>query len=288
MAELHLSILPAPQRRLWEELSGVPDSFVLFGGTAIALQLGHRQSVDFDFFARTDFDPTQLIEQVAFLNDCEPLQVERNTLTVRVQRQGPVLMSFFGMPRLPLLRQPNILEHPRFRLGHLLELGGMKAMDVQKRAEANDYLDIHALPQQRQEKVLPYIRQWVASAAALSAAQVFHGYSQMGVMREAAVNACQRFDYVISPVSPVPGYAAEWASPTNDPERPFEHIAFTLPFNMSEQPSASINCGTTQAGLPIGLQISGRRFDDLGVLQLCAAWERLRPAQRPWPLPPQR
>jgi len=145
MPDLHLSVLPAPQRRLWEELSSVPDAFVLYGGTAIALQLGHRQSVDFDFFARTDFDPTQLIEQVAFLNDCEPLQVERNTLTVRVQRQGPVLMSFFGMPRLPLLRQPNILEDPRLRLGHLLELGGMKAMVVQKRAEAKDYLDIHAL-----------------------------------------------------------------------------------------------------------------------------------------------
>jgi Asp-tRNA(Asn)/Glu-tRNA(Gln) amidotransferase A subunit family amidase len=106
-------------------------------------------------------------------------------------------------------------------------------------------------------------------------------------MRETAVNACQRFDFVISPVSPVPSYAAEWASPTNDPMRPFEHIAFTLPFNMSEQPSASINCGYTQGGLPIGLQITGRRHDDLGVLQLAAAWERMRPAQRPWPTPPQ-
>ncbi len=148
------------------------------------------------------------------------------------------------------------------------------------------YLDIAALPQARQDKVLPYIRQWVASGSGLTAAQVFHGYSQMGAMREAAVNACQRFDYVISPVSPVPSYAAEWASPTNDPARPFEHIAFTLPFNMSEQPSASINCGYTQAGLPIGLQITGRRFDDLGVLQMAAAWERMRPAQRPWPRPP--
>ena len=148
------------------------------------------------------------------------------------------------------------------------------------------YLDIGALPPARQDKVLPYIRQWVASGASLTAAQVFHGYSQMGVMREAAVNACQRFDYVLSPVSPVPSYDATWASPTNDPMRPFEHIAFTLPFNMSEQPSASINCGYTQAGLPIGLQITGARFDDLGVLQLAAAWERMRPAQRPWPQPP--
>ena len=148
------------------------------------------------------------------------------------------------------------------------------------------WLDIQALPRDRQDKVLPYIRQWAAGGAVLTAAQVFHGYSQMGAMRDAAVAACQPFDFVISPVSPVPSYAAEWASPTNDPARPFEHIAFTLPFNMSEQPSASINCGYTRAGLPIGLQITGRRHDDLGVLQLAAAWERLRPAQRPWPLPP--
>jgi aspartyl-tRNA(Asn)/glutamyl-tRNA(Gln) amidotransferase subunit A len=148
------------------------------------------------------------------------------------------------------------------------------------------WLDISALPQHKQDKVLPYIREWVRSGATLTAAQVFHGYSQMGVMREAAVVACQPYDFVLSPVSPVPSYAAEWASPTNDPQRPFEHIAFTLPFNMSEQPSASINCGYTAAGLPIGLQITGRRHDDLGVLQLAAAWEQLRPAQRPWPRPP--
>ena len=148
------------------------------------------------------------------------------------------------------------------------------------------WLDISALPPHKQDLVLPYIRQWVSSGATLSAAQVFHGYSQMGVMRDAAVVACQPYDFVLSPVSPVPSYAAEWASPTNDPQRPFEHIAFTLPFNMSEQPSASINCGYTKAGLPIGLQITGRRHDDLGVLQMAAAFERLRPAQRAWPLPP--
>ncbi len=148
------------------------------------------------------------------------------------------------------------------------------------------WLDISALPQHKQDKVLPYIRQWVESGASLTAAQVFHGYSQMGVMREAAVNACQPYDFVLSPVSPVPSYAADWPSPTNDPQRPFEHIAFTLPYNMSEQPSASINCGYTQGGLPIGLQITGRRHDDLGVLQLAATYEQLRPAQRPWPLSP--
>jgi aspartyl-tRNA(Asn)/glutamyl-tRNA(Gln) amidotransferase subunit A len=53
--------------------------------------------------------------------------------------------------------------------------------------------------------------------------------------------------------------------------------------NMSEQPAVSVNCGYTEKGLPIGLQIIGQRFDDLGVLQLAHAYEQLRPQQRPWP-----
>jgi Asp-tRNA(Asn)/Glu-tRNA(Gln) amidotransferase A subunit family amidase len=81
----------------------------------------------------------------------------------------------------------------------------------------------------------------------------------------------------------VPAFRADWASPVNDPLQPFEHIAFTVPYNMSEQPAAAINCGHTAAGLPIGLQIAGRRFDDLGVLRLAAAFEQMRGPQRAWP-----
>jgi Asp-tRNA(Asn)/Glu-tRNA(Gln) amidotransferase A subunit family amidase len=108
----------------------------------------------------------------------------------------------------------------------------------------------------------------------------------MGAMREAAVAAHRRFDVVLSPTAPIPAFAAELASPTDDPARPLEHICFTVAYNMSEQPAASINCGWTRAGLPIGLQIAGKRHDDLGVLQVAAAWEAIRPAPRPWPEPP--
>ena len=86
----------------------------------------------------------------------------------------------------------------------------------------------------------------------------------------------------------MPAFAAELPAPTDDPLRPLEHIAFTVPFNMSEQPAASVNCGYTGGGLPIGLQIAGRRFDDLGVLQMAHAFEQLRGPQRPWPEPPDR
>jgi aspartyl-tRNA(Asn)/glutamyl-tRNA(Gln) amidotransferase subunit A len=148
------------------------------------------------------------------------------------------------------------------------------------------WMDLKAMGEDRRNKVLPFIRAWAEGGAGLSGEQVFHGYSQMGAMRDAAVRACQPFDFVLSPTAPIPAFAAELPGPTNDPARAMEHIAFTVAFNMSEQPAASINCGFTTAGLPIGLQIVGHRFDDLGVLQLSRAWEQMRPAQRAWPAPP--
>jgi len=150
------------------------------------------------------------------------------------------------------------------------------------------WLDISALPESKRAKVLPFILEWARGGAGLSGERVFRGYSQMGAMREASVRACRPYDVLLSPTAPIPAFPAELPCPTDDPALPFEHIAFTLPFNMSEQPAASINCGYTSGGLPIGLQIVGKRHDDLGVLQVAHAWERLRPAQRAWPEPPPR
>lgn len=145
------------------------------------------------------------------------------------------------------------------------------------------WLDYARLPPQRQARVLPYIRQWIEPARELDGAAVFQGYSQIAALRDAAVAATQGFDFVLSPVSPDVAFPAEQASPLNDPARPFEHIAYTLPWNMSEQPAISVNAGGSADGLPIGLQIIGRRHDDLGVLRLARWWEHARPAQRPWP-----
>jgi len=142
---LHLDILPPAQRTLWDAFDALPVEFVLYGGTAIALQLGHRQSVDFDFFARATFDPETLLTTSALLADAEVVAIEPNTLTIRMGALAPVLMSFFGVPKLPVLRAPLLIEPPSVRIGALLELAGMKAMVVQKRAEAKDYIVLHAL-----------------------------------------------------------------------------------------------------------------------------------------------
>jgi aspartyl-tRNA(Asn)/glutamyl-tRNA(Gln) amidotransferase subunit A len=145
--------------------------------------------------------------------------------------------------------------------------------------------DIAALAPDRRERVLPFIREWAAGAAGFSAEDVFHGYSQFGALRDATLAACGRFDFVIAPVAPMVAFDATWAMPSNDPERAMEHIAFTLPFNASEQPAASVPWGHDELGLPIGLQIIGARHDDLGVLRLARAWEQLRAPLRPWPEP---
>ncbi len=148
-------------------------------------------------------------------------------------------------------------------------------------------IDIRALPPERREKILAFIREWAESAAPFSAEQLFHGFSQIMAMRKAAVAASIPFDFILSPTAPMTAYPAELPSPSNDPLNPFPHIGFTLPFSISEQPAASINCGYDSHGLPIGLQITGRRFDDIGVLSVSRAFEEMRAGEaRPWPEPP--
>jgi len=150
--------------------------------------------------------------------------------------------------------------------------------------EARSYNDFVQLPAAKQAKVLPFIAEWCTwRARAFSGRDVMQAYGQVMAMREAAVAACQRYDFVVSPVSPILPYAAESAAPGDDPHDALPHIAFTVPYNMSEQPAASLNWSTSRDGLPIGVQLIGQRFDDLGVLRLARALEGLRPAQRPWP-----
>ncbi len=144
-------------------------------------------------------------------------------------------------------------------------------------------IDLMALPPARRAKVLPYIAGWAMSSEGQTGEQVFQNFGQFMAMRAAANNASLAYDYVLSPTAPNVAYAAELPSPTNDFLKPLEHIGFTVAFNMSEQPAASINCGYTKSGLPIGLQVVGQRFDDLGVLRICRAYEKIRGPQKPWP-----
>lgn len=157
-------ILPPPQQRLWDELIDVPASFTLYGGTAVALHLGHRESIDFDFFGTEGFDPRALAAQIPFLRDAQITQIEPNTLSVIVDRGGPVKVSFFGLPWMGCIESPATVESIGLKIASLLDLGGTKASVVQARAEAKDYIDIDAL-----------ITHGISLPSMLAAAQAIHG-----------------------------------------------------------------------------------------------------------------
>jgi aspartyl-tRNA(Asn)/glutamyl-tRNA(Gln) amidotransferase subunit A len=146
--------------------------------------------------------------------------------------------------------------------------------------------DLSKLSPEERGKALPYITQWAERGAKLSGVDVIRGFNMTMAIRAAAAKLFCDLDYVISPVSPVVNFGAELASPINDPDKPFEHIGYTVPWNMAENPAVSINGGYDGNGFPIGVQIIGRRFDDIGVLAMAKAFEGLRGAQRPWPSPP--
>ncbi|MEO6841775.1 MAG: amidase [Bradyrhizobium sp.] len=146
--------------------------------------------------------------------------------------------------------------------------------------------DLSKLASADRAKALPYITRWAEAGAKLSGVDVVRGFNATMAIRSAAAKLFTDHEYVISPVSPVVNFAAEFASPLNDPDKPFEHICYTVPWNMSENPAISINGGYDSSGFPIGVQIIGRRFDDPGVLGMAKAFEGLRELQKPWPKPP--
>ena len=141
----HLEILPDAQRRLWAELGDTPAAFTLYGGTAIALRLGHRQSLDFDFFAQTPFETDALLKNVPYLKDAIVRQSSPNTLTTTVHRGGPVQVSFFGNLGLGQIEAPDLVREPKLSIASLVDLAGTKAKVILQRVEAKDYIDIHAL-----------------------------------------------------------------------------------------------------------------------------------------------
>lgn len=140
-----LNILPSSQRALWKELKATPKHFVPYGGTALALRLGHRVSEDLDFFTNASFDPQDLAERIPYLRDGKVTLARENTLTVLLDRSGPVSVSFFGGLGLKRVSSPDTANDNAVQVASLLDVAGCKMAVVQSRAEGKDYRDIAAL-----------------------------------------------------------------------------------------------------------------------------------------------
>jgi len=158
--------------------------------------------------------------------------------------------------------------------------------DLDRFLRVRSLADYESLAPDRQAMVLEFIRDWVMGGTGATGTEVVRCYQSIQDLRATTVAATTAYDLVLSPVAPVAAFAAEWPMPTNDAASSLDHIAFTAPYNFSEQPASSVNCGFTVDGRPIGLQIAGRRFDDLAVMRATHWYEQTRPpAARPvWPL----
>ncbi|WP_460629157.1 amidase [Intrasporangium mesophilum] len=147
-------------------------------------------------------------------------------------------------------------------------------------------VELESLDPQARELVLPFIRRWVEAARDVDGRTVLRDYSSIMAIQQATTARTERFDIVLSPVAPMVAFPAEWPMPWGEGDEAMSHIGFTAPFNLSGQPAGTTNCGFTADGRTIGLQVSGRRFDDVGVLRALDWFEQHRdPRTTPrWPI----
>jgi len=140
-------ILPEPQQEIWPLLAPAPGlSFVLYGGTAVALYLGHRRSVDFDFFRSEPLDKKELEASFEFMRDAQTIQEDENTLVVIAQMpSGPVKVSFFGGLSIGRINEPLQTTDSTLLVASIEDLLATKLKAIMDRAEAKDYRDISAI-----------------------------------------------------------------------------------------------------------------------------------------------
>lgn len=164
-----MEILPPVQQRLWPELKSATElGFVLYGGTAIALRLGHRFSVDFDLFSEKPLDRDSIHTVFPFMAQSTVLQDEKDTLSVLVpygdSERTHVTISFFGSIGFGRVGEPDLTEDSVLQVASLDDLMATKVKVILQRAEAKDYRDIVEL-----------VRAGVSLPAGLAAAREIFG-----------------------------------------------------------------------------------------------------------------
>jgi aspartyl-tRNA(Asn)/glutamyl-tRNA(Gln) amidotransferase subunit A len=130
--------------------------------------------------------------------------------------------------------------------------------------------ELTALPEDVQRSA-EVIWNWSESARSYSATEHYQDYLGTQDLRQRFMDMMDGLDFLLLPTVPVPPYAAE--NPGLDNGDIFAPWSNTFVVNLTQQPAATIPCGETASGLPVGLQIVGRRFDDIGVLRAARAFE---------------
>lgn len=143
-----MSILPPAQQEIWVELKLASTlGLVLYGGTAIALKLGHRESIDFYFFSEKPLDREAIKNAFPFMAQATILQDKPNSLSVLVTNSNSeyVKLSFFGEIAFGRVGSPDITEDGVLQVASLDDLMATKVKAILQRVEAKDYRDIASM-----------------------------------------------------------------------------------------------------------------------------------------------
>lgn len=144
--------------------------------------------------------------------------------------------------------------------------------------QVRSWAELSRLSPERQERVLPYVAEWARrgeGVGEVGTMDSYHAFGRMQARTAAAWAAAGAPDLLVSPVAPAPAHAADLPMPYPG-RRGMWHINFTVPWNMTGQPAGTVVAGRTVDGRPIGVQVVGRPFDDLGVLRMMRWWEAER------------
>jgi hypothetical protein len=141
-----IEMLPAAQRAIWMDFAKLPDDFVLYGGTAIALYLGHRESVDFDFFSTAPLNKADLFRRFLWMPSAEVIQEGPDTLVVLASTPlGQVKISFFGGIGNGMIGPVSWTRDGIMPVASLGDLLAHKLKVILQRAHGKDYQDIAGL-----------------------------------------------------------------------------------------------------------------------------------------------
>ncbi|MCF7794940.1 nucleotidyl transferase AbiEii/AbiGii toxin family protein [Patescibacteria group bacterium] len=143
---MYLEILDKKRINILPQLGNFKDEYYLAGGTALALQLGHRDSVDFDFFKKEDIDTTSLFKKLKeVFSDYKVYKIneEKNTLDVLIDDE--VNLSFFSYD-YPCIEE--LEKEKYFSLASVLDIASMKLSAILSRATNKDYIDLYYIFQE--------------------------------------------------------------------------------------------------------------------------------------------
>lgn len=148
---------------------------------------------------------------------------------------------------------------------------------IQSRA----YHELMSRPEELRSRLLPHVDHWCRQIECRAAYELSAALFDLETFKSRVTEVLAPYDFVISPSLTIVSFPADQVAPI--PDKHFAHCAYQIPFNQTGAPALSINAGFIDE-LPVGMQIAGRRYDDLGVMKAAAVYERHRGIQMHWPI----